>query len=326
LPALRNAALPGEYGAALPYENLNSDRSRGFDLVLTHRSKIGELNYNVSGNISYARNSKLHVERAMDTNSRNNWLNNPNNRYTNIWWGYGANGRFQSYSDIYNYNVDQGGGNQGVLPGDYKYVDWNNDGYIDGNDTHPIGGTNTNNGNTNGNTDNAGGQPELPLVNFGLSLGAEYKGFDLNVLFQGATEKWIAYGGQLNTPFPWPNSSALSDWLDRWHPVDPFADPYNPNTNWVSGYYAYAQGLNTGSEFGIEDASYLRLKSLELGYTLPQSITKKVGIQKLRMYLNGYNLFTITGLRIVDPEHPSDQSSYAYPLSKTYNVGLNITF
>jgi TonB-linked SusC/RagA family outer membrane protein len=316
LPAKRNAALPGEYGAALPDENLNSDRSRGFDLLLTHRSKIGELNYNISGNFSYARNSNLYVERAMETNSKNNWRNNPNDRYMNIWWGLGANGRFQSYDEIYNYQVNQSGGNQGILPGDYKYVDWNNDGYIDDNDTHPIGSNYT----------GSGSQPTPPLINFGLSLGAEYKGFDLNVLFQGASGKYIAYDGPLNTPFPWPNSNALSGWLDRWHPVDANADPFNPNTKWESGYYAYAQGLNNSSEFGVQNASYLRLKSLELGYTLPQSISKKAWIQKVRMYVNGYNLFTITGIRMVDPEHPSDQASYAYPLSKTYNVGLNITF
>lgn len=320
LLATRNLTLPGSLGAALPQENLNSDRSSGIELVLTHNNRIGKFNYRVSGNVSYTRTKWVYNERATAGNSYLNWRNNVNGRYNDIWWGWGTDGRFQSYEDIYHYNVNAGGGNRGAVPGDYIYEDWNHDGYIDDMDRHPIAST------YNGSTNNGTSTPNPPLINFGLSIGANYKGFDLDLLFQGVGMKWISYPEALASPLNF-NGNALDQFMDRWHPVDPTADPYNPNTQWVTGAYPYTgTTADPNSLFSVKNASYVRLKSVELGYTLPPSIIKTVGLQGVRVYVNGYNLLTVTGIRNVDPEHPADYYGYVYPLNKTVNIGANVTF
>ena len=165
-------------------------------------------------------------------------------------------------------------------------------------------------------------------MNFSLDLGAQYKGFDLNVLFQGSAMVYCAYGEQLREPL-WGSdySNAMTQFMDRWHPTDAKADPYNPNTQWTSGYYAYTGSLpEFDSFFSIHNAAYLRMKSIELGYTFPNRWTEKVGIKDLRLYVNGYNLLTFTGLKDVDPEHTNDGEGYNYPLNKTVSVGVNVKF
>ncbi len=322
LLANRLLSLPGSLGAALPQENLNSDLSSGVELVVTHRSRIGKLGYNISGNISYSRTRWQHYERAVAGNSYDNWRNNVNDRYNDVWWGWGQAGRFDSFGDIYGYHVDNGGGNRSTVPGDYKYEDWNQDGYIDDLDRHPIAST------YNGNTDLGSTSPNPPLINFGISIGLTYKGFDLNALIQGAAQKWISYPEALATPLNF-NGNALEQYMDRWHTTDPNADPYDPNTQYVPGYFAMTgTGYDANSTFAVKNASYARLKSIEIGYTyvFPASITRKAGLKQARLYLNGYNMFTITGVRYVDPEHPSYQYGYVYPLNKTYNVGLSVDF
>ncbi|HEY8915102.1 MAG TPA: TonB-dependent receptor [Chitinophaga sp.] len=322
LLANRLLSLPGSLGAALPQENLNSDQSSGVELLLTHRNRIGQINYNISGNISYSRTKWKHYERAVAGNSYDNWRNNVNDRYNDVWWGYTGAGRFESFNDIYNYNVDNGGGNRATLPGDYKYEDWNNDGYIDDLDRHPIAST------YNGNTDRGTSTPNPPLINFGVSIGVSYRGFDLSALIQGAAMKWIAYPEALATPLNF-NGNALEQYMDRWHTADPAADPYDPNTQYVPGYFAMTgTGFDGNSSFAVKNAAYARLKSVELGYTyvFSKNVTRKAGLRQARLYVNGYNIFTATGIRYVDPEHPSDLYGYVYPLNKTYNVGLSVDF
>jgi len=310
LLATRLQSLPGTVGAALPQENLNSDRTLGYEIVLSHKNHIGRFNYNISGNMSVTRTKLEYIEQAKAGNSYENWKNNQSNRYTNIWWGLTSAGQYQSYSQIYNNPVNNGGGNQSLIPGDYYYKDLNGDGVIDGWDEHPIATKST------------------PMVNFGLTLSAEYKGFDLNLLFQGATMVYVQYQEQLAEPLSW-DRNALALFMDRWHTVDPNADYFDPNTKWIPGTFAAVgngsvRGQGTAS---IQDASYIRLKSSELGYTIPKNIMKKIGLESARFYINGYNLLTLTGLKFLDPEHPGDELyGYIYPLVKTYNVGFSVTF
>ena len=112
--------------------------------------------------------------------------------------------------------------------------------------------------------------------------------------------------------------------MDRWRPADSHADPYDPATKWISGHYAYTGSLpNRNSEFNMQNAAYLRLKTIEVGYNLPKPWLTKIGVQGLRVYLSGYNLFTITGLKYCDPEFPSGNYGYNYPLNKTVTIGVN---
>lgn len=307
LLATRSTSLPSVVGASLPQENLNGDFTHGFDLEVSHYNRIGNFGYNLKGIFSYVRTKDTYVERGTSGNSYENWRNNTNDRYQNIVWGYGDGGRYTSYGDIANSSVYTG---YATLPGDYKYLDWNGDGIISDLDKYPIGYENR------------------PLINFSLNIGADWNGFDLNLLFQGAAMQYNRYIEQLREPM-WGNdySNALDYFMDRWHPVDPTADPYDPSTEWVSGEYAYTGTLaDEYSAYNVHNSSYIRLKSAELGYTFPQKWIGRSGIKNLRLYVNGYNLFTIKGVPF-DPEH-SGNDSYGnlYPLNRTFSVGVNVKF
>lgn len=318
LLASRIVSLPGTYGTTMPQENLNSDRTRGFELELRHRNRVGEFSYNISGNISLTRTENRYVERTASGNSYSNWTSTNNtNRYNDIWMGWGANGRFETWNDMaYVDAYGKGNGSNQSLPGDYIYEDWNGDGVIDNNDMHPIATT----------ISKSGENHNYPLLNFGLTLSGEWKGLDLSMTFQGSGMSYVSYGDQLSSPLAW-NGNALDLFLDRWHPVDPKADPYDPSNSWYTGYYSYGGTTpDKNSEFSIQKGDYMRLKTIELGYTLPAKWTKVVKVQNLRVFVNAYNLFTLTNVKGLDPEKPSALYGQMYPLNRTFNFGASITF
>jgi TonB-linked SusC/RagA family outer membrane protein len=314
LMATRIQSLPGIVGAVLPQENLNSDRTRGFEFELRHANKIAGITYQVKGNLSYTRIKTLHYEIAQAGNSYLNWRNGLNDRNNNIWWGYQGAGRMTNWDQI-QYNPTYVG--RGSVPGDYQYQDWNGDGLISDLDVHPLA--------TNG---------QVPLINYGVTLSAQWKGIDLNMLWQGSGKKYVVAREFLYQPL-WSNTNALSDFTDRWHPTDPSANPYDPATQWTGGNYGYTgSSPDPNSDFNIQNARYLRLKSLEVGYTVPKNILNRIWIKKVRIYANAYNLLTFTRLRYMDPEFyvTNDPSKtgltdlgYNYPLNKTYSLGLNLT-
>lgn len=299
----RAVSAPSVLGARLPQENLNSDRTQGFEVELSHRSHIGSFNYFIKGNVAFARTRNIYVEQSAFGNSQLQWHNNQSNRYNNIYWGYGANGQYANYQQILNSPQFV---SRNAVVGDYIYEDWNGDGQITGDDVHPIA------------------YNSAPLTNFGLTLGGSYKGFDFNILLQGATGVTVSYIEQLNIPL-WGGGSALEMFTDRYHPADANADPYNPNTVWVPGHYALTGTTSdVNSLFNIQDASYVRLKSAEIGYSLSPNLLKSIGIKGARVFVNGYNLLTFTGVKYLDPEHPSDTYGYLYPLNKTFSLGVNV--
>lgn len=320
LLATRILSLPGTTGANLPQENLNSDYTSGFEIVATHKSTLGKVHLNLQGNFSYSRTKWKYVERGLAGNSYDNWRNNLNNRYNDIQWGWGYVGQFQSMADIYKSNIIyDGGGNRGLLPGDYMYQDWNGDGIIDDLDTHPIAGANLSR--VNDVTTNV-----RPLINYGLTISAEYKGIDATILLQGTGRFNVQYVEALKEPGAL-GGNILTMFQDRWHPADPTADPYNPNTVWVPGHFAFTGTVAAdNSERSVQNAAYVRIKTLELGYTLPKKWMKVAGLTNTRFYVSAYNLATWTKLKYLDPEHPADLYGYMYPLNQSYNVGLNITF
>ena len=285
---------------------MNGDFTQGVELELSHRNRVGEVGYNLKGIFSFTRTKTTYQERGRAGNSYENWRNNGNDRYNDIKWGRGDGGRYGSYDQILNSPIYA---DKNVLPGDYIYLDWDGDGQITDHDVHPIG------------------YSGRPMINFSLNVGADYKGFDLNLLFQGAGMSYVRYIEQLREPM-WGNdlSNALDYFMDRWHPADPTANPYDPSTSWISGKYGYTGSIaDENSRFNFHNASYLRLKSAEIGYTMPQRWISKVGIKNLRLYVNAYNLFTIKGVEI-DPEHPEDSYGNMYPLNRTFSVGANVKF
>ena len=304
--ARRTGALPTVVGATAPREHLDSDRQFGMELELTHRNKIGEVGYNLKGIATVTRQKYLTAsEKGPWANSYDRWRNdNLTNRYQGVQFGYTSAGRYTSWNDIWNY---YGFKERDVLPGDYKYEDWNGDGEINGQDEHPFAFDQT------------------PWLQFSLNAGLQWKNFDFNMLLQGSALGSMEYKEPLHEIWGKNGGGALTQFLDRWHPVDPKADPYDPSTVWTSGHYAYTgRWAKNNSAFNRVSTAYLRLKSIELGYTFPK--LKQIPNASLRVYANAYNLLTFTGVKFVDPEHPDDDLGRMYPLNKTYTLGVSLSF
>jgi TonB-linked SusC/RagA family outer membrane protein len=319
LLATRTGTIPDWIGESLAQENLNSDAVQGFEAVIKHHNSINKLVYDISGNINFSRHKRLHVTSLPADNQYQNWRNYSSNRWSDIWWGYSSDGQFRNYSEIWAHPIysTTESGNAFLKPGDYKYEDWNEDGVIDDKDVHPI---------MSGNY----GQQSTPNLTYGMLLNAQFKGFDAGIVFQGGALGTIQYSWILAQPFI-QDMNGPDFFYDRWRMADPKADPKDPSTLWLSGTLPTTSQGSTAMSFNaaasqssIHKASYIRCKSLEIGYTLPTKLTSIVGIRNMRLFCNSYNLFTITSLKYLDPEHPSSNYGLTYPLVRTFNFGLSI--
>ena len=317
-----SVVIPGTFGAAISQANLNADRTKGIEVELRHNHHFGQFNYHVTGSMSITRNMWTKKLEPARSNSYDYWRNNMVDRYNDIWFGRGANGQYQSWNDIVNSIY----ADANTLPGDPIYEDWNGDGVIDDQDNHPIATTTSNNTSLPSSTA-TNDTRNYPLMNLSLTLGGQYKWIDFNLLFSGAAMSYVGYGEQLLNPLTW-DGNALKMLFDRWHPADSDVDPYNPADVWISGYYPYGKTrAQETSAFNIQNGAYVRLKSAEIGFTIPQKLgLNKLGVKNLRLYVNAYNLLTITGVKGVDPEKPSETYGYLYPLNRTFNFGGSITF
>jgi TonB-linked SusC/RagA family outer membrane protein len=321
LMATRQITLPGEVGANFSQENLNSDVMKGLEITLTHRHKIGsDFKYNASVNMAFDRTQNKHVERAESGNSYRNWRDNNTNRLTDIHWGYDYLGQYQNFDQIFGGPVYENG-NAYMLPGDLMWDDWNEDGIIDANDEHPIAFNAKRDGKMK------------PLLTYGATLGAEYKGFDFTAVFQGIGTAYRRDNDPDIFEYPLSGGNAASNglgngwsaFMDRWHR----ADETNPTKwqDWVPGKYPSTYKNNNrgfivkNSFFWIYDGQYLRVKSLELGYTIPKRLTQKLAIERTRFFFNGFNLFTFSKMETLDPEQPE-----RYPLNKSLNFGVSVQF
>ena len=305
LLATRALSIPSSVGANLPQENLNEDRRKGFEVVLGHKKRIGEFIYDVSANLTYTRGENIYIERAGDGNTYLNWRNNTTARWDNIQWGYKYIGQFQTAEEILSSPQQDGQGNRTLRPGDLKYEDLNHDGIINDMDQAPIA------------------RGSIPDINFGLNINLAWKNFDVNILFQGAANYNYRYDGMNSDPIRW-GRNGLTQFMDRWH----HEDIYDVNSPWVPGYYpptGYVPSDTWTSSYWLGNASYLRLKSMEIGYTISKAMLKRVGIQNLRVHASGFNLHTWTNLKNMDPEQVSD-FFYSYPITQNLSLGLNVTF
>ena len=310
LLAKRSGEIPGTLGAELPEENMNQDLYKGFEIVLGHRNRINDFNYSVNLNFALTRRLNRRLQEGDAVNSYDRWRNKYSNRYADMGWTYGSNGQFTSMDDIWHSPIQDGQGGATQLPGDWKYEDWNGDGIIDGNDVYP----NTyEHSNDNGN----------PKMTFGATITAAWKGFDVNLLFQGGGGFNVIYFEQLQYPLCF-SGNGLAHFYDRYH--------QDENGNWISGKWPTTRDAGSyGTNYArckqtTYDASYLRLKSVEIGYTIPQNFTRKFRVDRLRIFASGYNLFTLSNLDFVDPEHPEGTYGYLYPIMRNFNFGLNLAF
>ena len=306
---------PVEIGYDLPPANVNSDAVIGGEGSINYTHAIGGLEFQVGTNLSYARHRNIETYKPRWGNSWDHYRTSVEDRWSGIFWGYDVIGQFQSMDEISNHpvNVD-GEGNRTLLPGDFIYRDVNGDGIINDMDMRPIGYP-------------AG---RTPIVNFGLNLTAAYKGFDMAADFSGGS--MYAYNRNWEMRWPFQNTgNLLADMYDdRWHRADPFNldSPWipgkNPPLRWNQGGHS---NYNKNSTWWLTNMAYLRMRTFEVGYSLPQSILDRINIQKVRVFINTYNLFSIDPLREVglDPE-VADDNGLQYPQHKITNFGVNLSF
>ncbi|MEN8155535.1 MAG: TonB-dependent receptor [Bacteroidota bacterium] len=316
LLAYRNVSLPNTFGGKYPQENLNSDRVRGIEFSFTHNNQVGEFRYSVTGNVNFARTMNVYVEQGEFTSSWQKYRGGQSDRWQGIVWSYNNLGQFQDEEEILNAPIQNGQlGNSNEMPGDFKYEDVNGDGVIDGNDIVP-------------NMYN-----ETPRTHYGLSLYASWKGFDLNALIQGASNFTVRYTHAYTTMF-WGDGNTPAYFMDRWHR----ADPYDPNSEWVAGEWPAIRirelkqigMLYAESDAWRRDASFVRIKNIELGYTLNKSAINRIGIDNIRVFSSINNLYTFADpfIKPFDPESTAGSYSagWTYPLLRTFNFGLDINF
>ncbi|MBR5905877.1 MAG: TonB-dependent receptor [Bacteroidales bacterium] len=334
LAAKRDLSLPDFYAVSIPNENLDVYETQGLELSLYHRNSIGELFYQVRGNVTFTRGRYTYKEdekTRVYSSSMDYWKR----YYINRWSGYmggsryeWAGGQFTSLDDAARSQVlyelsASGEGNRAIVPGMYKIEDRNGNGYIDSDDVYYNWGTGSN-----------------PPLQFGLSFNGNYKNLDFSLVFSGSALKYKSYmmGGYSSYGYLY---YLPSEYTDSYRVANYGDDPWDPKTEWVSGYWpALVRLTGAGSShnatytssqpYNYIDASYIRLKSLEIGYRFSPAFLQKMGVKSARLFFNGGNLFTICNpiLKYIDPES-SDTSWVAggvYPITRTYNFGFNLNF
>ena len=295
-------------GASLPAYNFGEMENKGWECDVIYRNNIKDFNYWIRGNYSFARNKILFMDEVTPQYA----YQKRTGRRKDQFFGLLFDGFYNSWEEVNALDrpISSWNGNK-LQPGDIKYVDVNHDGIIDQYDAVPVG------------------YSPIPEVIYGVSFGMDWKGFDLSVLFQGATNVSIKYFGRALWPFINSRESAKSLIKERWtaeryaagEPINFPRLSMNPSKNNDNNYQ--------DSDFWIRDASYLRLKNVEIGYTFKGLKTKRLGIESIRLYFSGSNLFTWTDVIDLDPEAPSKSGSVeinTYPLQKVYNLGININF
>ena len=229
-------------------------------------------------------------------------------------WGYGFVGQFQTQEELNTAPSQSDNGPAAWFPGDVRYEDWNGDGMISDLDMFPAGRDNN------------------AEIFYGLNLSTTYKGLSLSLLWQGASNYTLLPSAQMNGPLMWGRNS-IDIFLDRWH----HEDPLDFSTPWVPGKFPISRtgfgfsGNQWVSQYTLQDIWYLRLKNIEVSYTFPTTLTRKIFVQELRLFANGTNLWTAKSKEAYfDPEKRLDgdeaQSGYKYPLMKNFNLGIDITF
>ena len=293
----RNASVPETFGATLPYENIGIVENKGFEGVLRFKKKIQDWHFQADVNMTYAKSKVIFMDEPADVEDRIKRTGKPLNQF----FGLKAIGLFQTQGEVDKSPDQDGLSNQSIRTGDIKYLDLNGDGVINGNDMHDIG------------------YSDIPNMIFGFNFNVGYKGFDLTANFQGAKnfQQYIRFD-----PFNL-DANALDMFRDSW-------TENNRNASLPRLYSGIKQNNAQRSSFWLYDASYLKLRNLEFAYTFSMNPTfKTIGIQSLRVFVGGNNLFQWSKLNDFDAEAPNidpDRNSYYYPQLKSYTFGLNLTF
>ena len=282
-------------------------KNSGWEFEIGYKGHVGDFRYSARGNASYLHNELTNLGNATGfldwgiSQFSDGGTRAQNGQPFPFFYGYKTAGAFQTVDEVNAYkNADGTLIQPNAIPGDLRFVDVNGDGKITSDDRTNIG---------NG----------TPKWTFGLNLNAEYKGFDINVFFQGVTGVDV-FDATYRQDIA---SGNYPSWmLSRW--TGPGTSNRVPRLalgdtkNWVV------------SDLYVRDGSYLRLKTFQLGYTVPASLTKRIGVDRFRLFVMAENLFTWTKYWGFDPEIGSGSTSLGvdygvYPQARTWSVGFNIT-
>jgi hypothetical protein len=298
----RSNSAPLIYGATLPFVNYGENYNRGYELELSYNSLKKDFNYGIQIQYSHYRNKIVIADQAVNLPEHQSVLGNRLNQF----YGYQVIGFYQDAADIAASPTNNATGVK-VIPGDLKYEDTNGDGTVDSQDRVAIGGT------------------DIPQGILGVEPTVSYKGFSVSALFQGAFDVNSAV-----LPYDPGRFQVYEPMLTRWQsPADnatagwPVAKPtgYPNNPSYV---------LNS---FLLQKSAYVKLRNVEVAYQLPSTFSKKLGVQSARVALTGQNLVTWTKFKGgLDPEIANSatagglSNSNIYPLSKVYNLSINVQF
>lgn len=286
-----------------PTANVGKVSSEGFDGNFAVKQKFGEWDLTLRGNITYSKNT---IEDRDEENAYYKYQLQKGYR-VNQARGLIAAGMFSDYEEIRNYPTQQFGE---VMPGDLKYKDVNGDGIVDGGDVVAIGAT------------------ERPNLIYGVGLSARWKSFDFNIHFQGAGKSSYCIQGPSVYAFSQKEiGNILPDLVDgRWidSTISGTEATMNPNASYPRLSYGGNSNNYRASTFWLRNGSYLRLKTLEIGYNLPQKWVNKIYSKNIRLFFIGTNLLTFSEFKLWDPEMGSTTGAH-YPLAKTFSFGFNIS-
>lgn len=295
-------SIPGIVGAILPPANIGEVENKGFEIEAGWNSKIQQVNYWAKGTFTFARNKILFMDEAPMPEKYLMKTGYSVDQYK----GYKTEGFINTQAELEN-SPAHGWGGELWGRGELKFVDINGDGVINSYDMVPIG------------------YGPIPEISYGFNLGVEWKGFNISAFFQGVANVSLYLKQSAINPIQFGTRSA-QDWHmgrwteERWLAGEEITYPRmlvqnDQSPSFVDGY----------ADFWIQNANYLRLKNLELGYRLTSESLKKAGVSSIRFYVNGSNLLTFTDVKNFDPEAPAGTGVF-YPQTKIYNVGFNIQF
>lgn len=284
--ATRSLAIPAFTGLSLPNENIGVVENKGIEVELSHTRNIGKFSYRIAGNVAYAHNKIIDISEASNVPD---WQKAEGH-------AIGADKYYISTGIIRTQEeLDKIPIYTGTKVGDLKYEDINGDGKISAADMVRLDKTST------------------PQITYGINMSMNYKAFSLFANFAGAGKVWQPFRFQALLGY-----NVLQDLLDNRYTEGSMDSKY-PTLPLQSGVNSLS------STFWLYNTSFLRLKTLELGYDLPQSLLSRVSLNAARIYVNGSNLLTFSKMKLFDPE-TNDLDGFFYPQSRIYNVGVNITF
>lgn len=296
--ATRNASIPfvtgivNPFGSAslVPSENIGRVNNAGFEATLGYSKRRGDFRYGITGNFTYAKSEIIFIDEAPGVLDYQQQTGRPLNTYLL----YKSIGIFRNQEDINKFPHLTG-----AQPGDLIYADINNDGVINADDQ-----IRTDFGN-------------IPEITYGAVLNFGYKNFDLNMVFAGQSRV---------SQYVLPESGTIGNFYSSW--ADNRWSPTNTNGSFPRVDTRASSSVNGGlysNTFWLNDASFLRMKNVELGYNLKGNWMNGLKIQSARLYLSAFNLFTITKVKDYDPEG-SQQSGQFYPQQRIINLGAQISF